>query len=531
MLALAFALLLLTCTSSNDRLPGHVYFRLGSDPSTLDPALITDVTSATIAAKLYNGLVRIKDDFEIVPDIARRWVVSGDGLRYTFYLKRGVKFSNGREVRAQDFKYSFKRVLAPATKSPNAWVFDKVEGAREFLEGRAGDVSGFVVKGDHVFEIVLKTPFSPFLSMLTMTPAYVVPEEEVKRWGGDFSSHPAGTGPFILKQWLHNRELRLERNGSYFDGKAGVRGIVYKVIPEDLTAVTEFELGNIDVVALTASAYSRFKDDARWRDNILSLEGLNTYYLGLNSSRPPFDDPELRRAVSYAIDREKILKTFYQGRGRLARGPVPDLLRRWEVKNAIEYDPQRARRIIQEKGLKGMSAEMYVSADKEVVDLAEIIQSYLSEAGIKVEIKQLEWSAYKEAVNKGEPDMFWLSWWADYPDPEDFLFPTFHSRNLGPGGNRVRYVNKKVDSLIERGQQSVEGKERDRFYQEAEEIIVAEAPWIPFWHKTDYVVTQPWISGYRVSPLYTMDKGMDIIIVGDPAHGGGGQDGKPSTAG
>jgi peptide/nickel transport system substrate-binding protein/oligopeptide transport system substrate-binding protein len=511
LITLAFTLLLLSCTSSN-RLQGYVYYRLKASPSTLDPALIADVASATIAAKLFNGLVRLKGNLEIAPDIAQKWSISKNGLRYTFFLKKGVRFSNGREVKARDFKYSFERVLNPVTKSPNTWVFDKVVGAREFLGGRAGEVKGFKVKSNYVFEIILKRPFSPFLSMLTMTPAYVVPREEVEKWGVDFSSHPSGTGPFTLKEWLPDRELLLKSRTDYFDGNSKVKGIAYRIIAEDLTAVTEFELGNIDVISLPASAYSRFKNDKKWSRYIISREGLNTYYLGLNSSRPPFNDPEVRRAVSYAIDREKILNTFYEGRGKLAVGPVPDQLRKWDIKTSVRYDPKLAGKIIRDKGLKGMKVDMYVSADKEVVDLAEIIQAYLARVGINVNIKQLEWSAYKEAVNKGEPDMFWLSWWADYPDPENFLFPLFHSKNIGPGGNRVRYINKEVDSLIEKGQYSVNEKDRDYFYQKAEEIIIKDSPWVFFWHKTDYVITQPWIKGCRVYPVYSMDKGTEIKI-------------------
>jgi len=306
--------------------------------------------------------------------------------------------------------------------------------------------------------------------------------------------------------------LWLERNGNYFDKKAKVKGIVYKIIPEDLTTITEFELGNIDVISLPASAYSKFKNDRKWNKYIMSLEGLNTYYLGMNSSRPPFNNPDLRKAVSYAIDRRKILETFYEGRGRLAAGPVPDLLRKWDVKAGINYEPQEAKEIIRREGMSGINVNMYVTADQDVIDLAEIIQSYLSEVGINMSIKQLEWSAYKDAVNKGEPDMFWLSWWADYPDPENFLFPLFHSSNLGPAGNRTRYVNKEVDTLIEKGQNSLNENERNNFYKKAEDIIIRDMPWVSFWHRTDFLIKQPWIKGYEVYPIYTMDKGTEVAI-------------------
>ena len=508
---------LLSCTSSN-RSYEYVYYRLGANPISLDPALIVDVPSASVAVKFYNGLVKLNDDLGIASDIAERWEVSRDGLRYRFFLKRGVKFSGGREVRASDFKYSFERVLDPRTKSPNIWVFDKVEGEREFRDGKAGEVTGFRVVDDYTFEVRLKRPFSPFLGMLTMTAAFVVPHEEVKKWGADFSSHPSGTGPFVLKRWLPDRELVLDRRAGYFEGDVRIKGIVYRIIPEDLTAITEFELGNIDVIALPASAYMKFRKDEKWSGHISSLHGLNTYYLGLNASKPPFDDVRLREAVAHAIDRKKILDTFYEGRGRLAQGPVPDLLRKWGLragaKDIYRYDPAAARETVGKEKVSGRTVNMYITADQDVVDLAEIVQSYLAAVGLTVHIKQLEWSAYKEAINKGEPDMFWLSWWADYPDAENFLFPLFHSSNFGPAGNRTRYANKAVDTLIEKGQYSLDMEEGLRAYREAEEIIIKDAPWVPFWHRTDFLVRQPWIKGYKVYPIYSMDKGTEIELAG-----------------
>ncbi|MDI6802097.1 MAG: ABC transporter substrate-binding protein [Thermodesulfovibrionales bacterium] len=501
----------LSCSSSS-RLEGHIYYRLNVNPSTLDPALITDVSGASIAAKLFNGLVKLNGDLEVIPDIAERWEVAKDGLKYRFFIRRGVTFHNGRKVNAMDFKFSFERVLNPKTRSPNTWVFDRVQGAKKFIEGKDREVSGFKIINDYAFEIILDRPFSPFLNMLTMTAAYVVPKEEVEREGYDFPSEPVGSGPFILKSWLPNRELLLKVNDRYFDRKPLIRGIVYRIIPEDLTAITEFELGNIDVIYLPASAYSTFKNDKSWSRNLISFKGLNTYYLGMNTSRPPFDNINLRRAISLAIDREKILRTLYEGRGRLAAGPVPDLLRKWEIKETLGYNPKEAKEIIKREGASGLKINMHVTADQEVVDLAEVVQSFLSEAGMNVNIKQLEWSAYKESINKGEPDMFWLSWWADYPDAENFLFPLFHSSNFGAAGNRTRYSNREVDLLIERGQHSINERERNSYYKRAEELIIRDTPWVFFWHRTDYLVRQPWIKDYTMYPIYTIDKGTEVGI-------------------
>jgi len=515
LISLLSIFLFLTACQVSNRMDGYLYYRLSANPTTLDPALIVDVTGGTVSAKLFNGLVRLDKDMNIMPDLAERWTISPDGLSYRFILKKGVRFSNGREVKAGDFKYSFERVLSRKTRSPNTWVLDRIEGARDFMKGLSPDLRGVKVLDDYNLEIRLEKAFSPFLYLLTMTAAYVVPEEEVNRWGPDFSSHPVGSGPFVLKDWLPNRELILVRRDDYFEKRASIKGIVYRIIPEDLTAITEFEIGNIDILSLPASEYRRFSTDRLWKGQIRAFNGINTYYAGFNCSRIPFDNPELRRAVSLAIDREKVLHTYYEGRGRPAMGPVPDTLRRWSPPEPYSYNPDRARSIIEREGLKGQVINFYVTADQEVVDIAEIIQSYLRAVGLDVRIRQLEWSAFKEAINRGEPDMFWLSWWADYPDPENFLFPLFHSSNIGPAGNRTRYSNKKVDELIEVAGHISDNQARWRYYEEAERIIVQDAPWVFFWHKTDYIVIQPRVRDFIPYPVYSMDKGTDTVLQPD----------------
>lgn len=509
---LAFFVLLASC-SATDRMPGHVYYRLEAEPTTLDPALIVDVPGGAVSAKVFNGLVRLGEGLEVKPDIASRWSISEDGLAYRFELREGVTFSNGREVRASDFKYSFERVLSPETRSPRTWLFDRVVGASEFMSGEADEVEGFRAVDGRTFEIRLEEPFSPFLGLLTMSNAYVVPREEVERLGLDFSASPVGTGPYVLKAWLPGDRIVLEAREEYFEGAPRVEGMVYRVIPENLTAVAEFELGNLDAIGIPSSVFSRYRESPEWKDLIISAEGLNVYYLGLNCSRPPFDDPAVRRALNLAIDRERILDTLYEKRGLLAGGPVPGALRRWEAPEPYPYEPERARRILAREGAGGAQVDFYVtSSPQEVVDMAEVIQSYLKDAGLDVRLQAREWSAFKEAVARGESDMFWLSWWADYPDPENFLYPLFHSDNRGPGGNRAFYSNPEVDSLIEAGQRAPMRTLRDSYYEKAERVIVREAPWVFFWHRTDYMVHQPWLEGQRMYPVYSMDKGLDVAL-------------------
>ncbi|MGE5808652.1 MAG: ABC transporter substrate-binding protein, partial [Nitrospirota bacterium] len=239
------------------RLPGYLYLRLNNNPTTLDPALITDVQGGGIAAKLFNGLVRFSENLDIVPDLARSWQLSADQMTYTFRLRPDVLFSNGRRVTARDVKYSFERVLIPQTKAPLTWVLDKIEGANDVIAGKTTDLTGVRVVNDYTLTIRLVKPFGPFLSLLAMTTAYVVPREDVERLGGDFGTRPVGSGPYTLHEWKHGQHVVLAAREDYFEGRPKLNGIYYRIIPEDLTAVMEFETGRLDVLLIPSSEYRR----------------------------------------------------------------------------------------------------------------------------------------------------------------------------------------------------------------------------------------------------------------------------------
>ncbi len=513
-----FILLLAGCIPRTERIPGFLYLRLSSDITTLDPAMIVDVAGGAVSAKIFNGLVRFDEDSKTIPDLAESFSISKDGKVYTFKLRKGVRFHNGRELRADDVKYSFERVLDPLTKSSRTWLFDRISGAGEFMDGTAPHVQGIKALDEYTVEIEIKEPFGPFLSLLAMPPAYIVPQEEVevnvetKEDRKDFSSHPIGTGPFKLKEWKRGRELILSANDDYFLKGPKIRGVIYRIIPEELTAIAEFESGNLDVMGVPSTEFRRYSESPRWRGVIQKSHGLNTFYLGLNCQKPPFNDRRVRQALNYAIDRDRILKTILEGRGELASGPIPPVL--MENGNRVyTYNPEKARALLKESGFtNGLEFRIYQAPDQDTVDIMEVVQQYLKDVGIKAEIVQLEWSAFKEAINNGEADSFWLSWKADYPDPENFLFPVFHSSNWGSAGNRARFKDPDIDRLIEDAQREPEEKKRLYYYSEAGRRVIEEAPWVFFWHKNDYIIHQPWVKGIKSYPIYNADKGTDAEI-------------------
>jgi peptide/nickel transport system substrate-binding protein/oligopeptide transport system substrate-binding protein len=516
LVAVTLLLCLAGCRPTGDNFPGHLYLRLSANPTTLDPALITDVTGGLLAAKIFNGLVRFNDNLDIIPDVAESWQLSKDHRTYTFRLKKGFTFSNGRAVTASDFQYSFERVLDPKTRAPITWVLDRIVGAKAVMAGTAAHASGIRVIDDQTLAITLERPFGPFLSLLGMTTAYAVPREEVAKLGVEFGNHPVGTGPYVLQSWKHGQNLVLSARGDYPEGNPRLKGIVYRIIPEDLTAVMEFETGGLDALQVPASEHRRYTMDRRWTGRIFTRPGLNCYYLGLNCSRPPFDNVQVRRAMNMAIDRERILETVYEKRGILATGPVPPALWKDGTRPAgtegYRYDPEEAKRLISSAGLAGKRIRIYISTEAEILDILEVIQQYLSRVGLRAEIVQMDWSALKQALNKGESDAFWLSWWADYPDPENFLYPMFHSANAGPAGNRTWYSDRLFDHLIEQAQSTADERARFALYRQANEQVVRNAPWLFMWHRSDTYVVQERVQDFRIYAIYSVDKGMDISL-------------------
>jgi peptide/nickel transport system substrate-binding protein/oligopeptide transport system substrate-binding protein len=512
-LCLAVAAMLCGCAQRTIP-PDTLRLRLSGSPTTLDPAFIVDVSGGRIAAKLFNGLVKLNDKGEIVPDVAEHWQVSDDGRTYTFTIRSGVRFSNGREVTASDVESSLKRLLSPTVSSPRCWILAYVAGAEDFAEGKTDSVAGISVADERTITIRLDSPFAPFPYLLTMPNAAIVPEEEVDRWGADFGFHPVGTGPFSLADWEQDVRLVLDANSSYYEGVPRVKHVEYIIIPEDLTSVVEFENENLDVLEIPAAEVSHYVRSKRWGEFVVSRTGLNTYYLGFNCQKEPFNDVRVRRAVSRAIDARKIAEKVLEGRVEPATGPIPPgLVEPPPLTEEHNYDPQSAIALLKEAGFEsGLKTELMLSTGREELGVCEAIQSYLNELGIEAALVPLEWSAFKKAVASGEAPLFYMSWWADYPEAENFLFPTFHSSNWGAAGNRVRFASQAVDRAIERARGILDQRARAHEYRRIEKMIIDQAPWVFLWHRKEFYIRQPRVGGFKLFPVYSADKGTEIFL-------------------
>jgi peptide/nickel transport system substrate-binding protein/oligopeptide transport system substrate-binding protein len=458
-----------------------IRIRLKEDPTTLDPARIVDVAGASAAAKIYNGLAKINEKGDTVPDLAESWNVSLDGKEYTFKLRKNIRFTDGSPLVAKDIVNAFNRVV---NKSPRKWIFN--------------NVSEIKVLDDYTLRILLKERFTPFIEMLALPTAYISKEGNV------------GTGPYKLIMWEHDKRIVLEENKYYFGDIPKINHIEYIILPDEFSAQAEFELGNIDIMEVSPI---QWKTLIKWKETPkqFSQTGLNIYYIGFDLRKPLFQNLRFRQAMNYAIDRELIIKSVLVGQAEPAFAPVPPCLLQTKKKFYYKFLPNKSRKLFNAMMLEN-PVRLYVRAQAQAIQIAEAIQYYLGKAGVRIIIVPLEWSAFKSAIDNGECDMFLMSWWADYPDPENFLFPTFHSSNIGGGGNRSYFKNKAIDKLIETAQKEMDANKRNELYETLNRYLNRYAPWLFLWNAKELYITQGNIEGFRLYPLYYGDKGIEIEI-------------------
>lgn len=518
---LAFALLGAACggagapRSETDRNVLHLY--LESDPASLDPIQAVDVYRGRMVVYLFDGLVQYTDD-GIAPNLAERWEVSEDGRQYTFHLRDDVTFHNGRRLVAEDVRYSFERTLDPASQSPLTWVFDFIDGASEMAAGEAEELRGIQVLDPHTIRITLTQPYAPFLSLMAMPAAHVVPREEIEKKGSGFSEAPVGTGPWVFESWAHDDVLRLSANLRYHGGRPKTDGMEIRIIPETTTVIAELESGNIDWADLNEfpkPEYERFTGSPDWESYVHTRPALVTYYLALNNSKEKFADARVRRALNYAVDVDMIAKAIYPGEMIVSHGPIPPGLPGYrEDGEPYGHDPARARDLLAEAGATGITFDVYFRSLALNQRFLEAVQANLADVGVTMNLQQRDWTAVRQAMQQGELDAYLANWYADYPDAENFLYPLFFSGMAGAGGNAAFYSNAAVDSLILQARRTLEDDTRITMYARADSLIQADAPWIFTVHPVDADIVQPWIEGYEIPRVFYANKWLGVGLRG-----------------
>ena len=484
---------------------GGVYHKpLRQEPLTLDPAFLTDIYATSVAQQVFDGLVQFDAQLNVVPCIAKSWEASRDGLVWTFYLHQGVKFHHGREVHADDFVYTFLRILDPRTASPRAWLFERVQGAEKFRAGAAESVEGLQALDPYTLQITLSQPYAPFINQLGMAQAQVLPREEVQRLGAEFGRHPVGTGPFRFVRWVAGETITLEANEAYYEGRPFLDRLHYRIMTNHQDILAEFEKGALEDVDLTGQEGTPLSSDARFR--FVRKPLLATVFLWLDTRHSSLSNPKVRQAINYGINREAISIGIRQNRHVQASGILPlgmpgsnpDL--QW-----YPYDPARARRLLAEAGYpEGKDLpplELWAGVTTTAVQQEhEAIKRDLEHLGIRVELFTAEnWKQYKIAVLGKRPGaMYRTSWFADFPDPDNFLFSLFHSQSAN---NYANYSNPEVNQLLAQARGEGDYLQRIQLYRQIEARIMADAPVVNLVYYTFETLFQPYVQGIELNAL------------------------------
>jgi len=475
----------------------------GIDPLTLDPAVSGETTSHQYIMQLFSGLVRLDDNLEPAPDIAQGWEVSDDGRTYTFYLRKDVRFHDGGEVKAGDFKYSWERACDPATGSMTAGTYlGDIIGVKEAIAGESKEISGVRVIDDHTLEVTIDAPKSYFLAKLTYPTAFVVDRANVESGGGWWHS-PNGTGPFELKKWDENSLLVLERNELYYGELAKVNLVAFHLwagVPMNL-----YETGEIDVADVYIHYIDKVTDKAGpfYRELVVVSE-LSFFYIGFNATQPPFDDVNLRRAFSMAVDKDKLTSLVFRDTVQRADGILPPGMPGFnEDLSGLSYDVSKAKELIADSKYGDVSQLPPITITTSgwggliSQDLEAVVEEWRRNLGVEVTVRQLEPQRFLYHLKQEKDEMYLIGWIADYPHPQNFLEVLFYT---GAENNNGEYSNPGVDALLDRAGVELDSDLSLALYQQAEQKLVEDAACLPLWFDKNYFLVKPYVTGYNVGP-------------------------------
>jgi oligopeptide transport system substrate-binding protein len=501
---LLLALLILPFAACQSSSGGQVLNLWDTGPLTLDPAIAADVSSYVYVMQIFSGLIGLNQTLDVVPDIAESWDVSSDNTTYTFHLRHGVRFQNGGEVTAADFKYSWERACDPATGSGTAATYlGDIVGAKDMLAGTVTRISGVVVVDDYTLQVTIDAPVTYFLDKLAYPTAFVVDKDDVES-GANWWLQPDGTGPFKLKEWTPGQQLVLERNQNYYGEQAKLAQVVFHFSAVEPMAL--YETGQIDVALVSTSYIDEATDESGpFQDQLSVTPELSLYYIGFNTAEPPFDDVNVRQAFCLAVDKEHIAKVILRDMVGVAEGILPPGMPGYnDGLQGLNYNVERARELIAASKYGDVSNLPPIALTVDGYGnnipsyLGAVIQDWQQNLGVEVLVRQLEPEDFLYSLNDEKDEMFALGWIADYPDPNDFLDVLFHT---GMENDMFEYSNPSLDALLDQAAVEHDTAIRLAMYQQAEQIVVDDAPCLPLFHGTNYILVEPYVKDYYLSSL------------------------------
>ena len=518
MLLLVLAVILSSCKPA-EKLATQINLNHGTEPPTLDPNLATDTTSVQCDFLLFMGLTKLDiQTVEPKPWLATEWSVSSDGLVWTFKMRKDVywvywdpatqKAEKKRPVTAHDIVYSVRRAANPETASDYAYVDYIIKGVEAVNTGESTDLESIGVRAvdDYTVEFTLTQPAGYFAAIAGMWTNYPVPKESIEAHG-DKWTEPGNIwtcGAYVLDTWEHENKMIMKKNPFWFDAKnVSIEQINWFMVTDASTAFAMYENGELDVEAVPLADMDRVKADPMLSKELYIAPVLCTYYYGFNTTKPPFDNPKVRQAFSYAMDRQKLIDTVLKGEQKPAKtfacpgifgSPAED-----PKFEGITFNPDKARALLAEagypdgKGLPDITLMFNTSAGHQKI--AEFFQANWKEVlGVEVKLANQEWKVYLATLTEDAPQIYRLGWCADYPDENNWVLEVFHPTK---SANNPKWSGPDADEfarLTEQAAAESEPKKRADLYFQAEKILCVDSAVIaPIYYYTRVTCTKSYV--------------------------------------
>jgi peptide/nickel transport system substrate-binding protein len=497
---------------------GAAIVAFNNELSTLDPQIGYDWQNWSVIKSIFDGLMDYKPGTtELEPDLAESYTISDDGQTYTFKLRDGIKFHNGRALTAGDIKYSIERAVDPATQGPGGGFFASIQGFDEMVgDAKAAELSGITTPDDKTIVIQLTRPDATFLHVMAINFGYAVPKEEVEKHGTEFGRNPVGTGAFKLVEWVPGQKTELERFADYHrKGVPYLDDLTFEFGQDPTVNVLRLKKGEIDIAGdgIPPAQFNEALADPANKDLIAKGDQLHTGYVTLNVKVPPLDNVKVRQAINMAINKDRIVRII-NNRGVQATQPLPPAMPGYDsAYTGYSFDPEAAKNLLTEAGFAdGFTTELYAMNVDPNPRIAQAIQQDLAAIGIKAEIRSLAQAEVITAGGAGQAPMIWsggMAWIADFPDPSNFYGPILGCGGAAPGGwNWSKYCNEDIEKRATEADAMVDPAktaERQDAWRQIFVDIMAEAPWAPVFNEQRFTMRADRLGG------------PDAIFV-DPVH-------------
>lgn len=466
------------------------------DMDSLDVHKYTTTDVILPAQNICEPLLQYGEDKVLRPLLLEEIPTTEDGITYHFKLKKGVKFHDGTELTSKDVEYTFNRIFDPKTQNLNTWLCDMILGGPEMLDGKTDSLAGFKIIDDYTFTIELSMPYAPFLSVLSCEQMMIYPQKACEEAGDMWGIETfVGTGPFELVDFVGKDYMHAKKNESYH-GKVPAIDELYIYNMDMNTSIMEYEAGNLDMVKVETKMVEPYKTND-FKDQLKKIDLMGIISLNLNVKMKPLDDLRVRRAISYAVDKESLVSSYLQGNGTPANSIIPPgIMAHPQGRPAGSYDPEKAKALLAEAGFPdGIELETYVVEKAEMADIAVVLQEQLKASNINLKINLVDQATYVDMRKAGEVQCPILTWYKDMPDPDNFTYTFYYS-----GGSQLfssNWADPKSDELMEKGR-SLPEEEREPVYVELEKLLIEDqVATVPLYNPVFYYLQSPKLSGIQ----------------------------------